>query len=57
MFWRLEAVTLNTEEHEPQMVPYCSVILFLCTETRLEGWLSLPVRNNTKRFGWERKVH
>ncbi|TRY98817.1 hypothetical protein DNTS_021087, partial [Danionella cerebrum] len=25
------------------------------TETRLEGWLSLPVRNNTKRFGWERK--
>uniref|UniRef100_A0A8C1T761 Rho-associated protein kinase 2 n=1 Tax=Cyprinus carpio TaxID=7962 RepID=A0A8C1T761_CYPCA len=26
-----------------------------CTESRLEGWLSLPVRNNTKRFGWERK--
>ncbi|XP_031601993.2 rho-associated protein kinase 2 isoform X1 [Oreochromis aureus] len=25
------------------------------TETRLEGWLSLPVRNNTKKFGWERK--
>ncbi|KAL2099189.1 hypothetical protein ACEWY4_005669 [Coilia grayii] len=25
------------------------------TETRLEGWLSMPVRNNTKRFGWERK--
>ncbi|XP_053700966.1 rho-associated protein kinase 2 [Synchiropus splendidus] len=25
------------------------------TETRLEGWLALPVRNNTKRFGWERK--
>ncbi|XP_066554385.1 rho-associated protein kinase 2 isoform X3 [Amia ocellicauda] len=25
------------------------------TETRLEGWLSLPVRNNTKRFGWEKK--
>ncbi|XP_059421995.1 rho-associated protein kinase 2 isoform X5 [Carassius carassius] len=25
------------------------------SETRLEGWLSLPVRNNTKRFGWERK--
>lgn len=24
-------------------------------EIRLEGWLSLPVRNNTKRFGWERK--
>ncbi|XP_030627753.1 rho-associated protein kinase 2 [Chanos chanos] len=24
-------------------------------ETRLEGWLSLPVRNNTKRFGWEKK--
>uniref|UniRef100_A0A671LU78 Rho-associated protein kinase 2 n=1 Tax=Sinocyclocheilus anshuiensis TaxID=1608454 RepID=A0A671LU78_9TELE len=23
--------------------------------TRLEGWLSLPVRNNNKRFGWERK--
>ncbi|XP_031436746.1 rho-associated protein kinase 2 isoform X2 [Clupea harengus] len=25
------------------------------TESRLEGWLSMPVRNNTKRFGWERK--
>ncbi|XP_072313709.1 rho-associated protein kinase 2 isoform X2 [Eucyclogobius newberryi] len=25
------------------------------TETRLEGWLSLPVRHNTKKFGWERK--
>ncbi|XP_048126881.1 rho-associated protein kinase 2 [Alosa alosa] len=24
-------------------------------ETRLEGWLSMPVRNNTKRFGWEKK--
>uniref|UniRef100_A0A4W4HCQ1 non-specific serine/threonine protein kinase n=1 Tax=Electrophorus electricus TaxID=8005 RepID=A0A4W4HCQ1_ELEEL len=24
-------------------------------ESLLEGWLSLPVRNNTKRFGWERK--
>lgn len=25
------------------------------TETRLEGWLSLPVRTNTKKFGWEKK--
>ncbi|XP_061700847.1 rho-associated protein kinase 2 [Syngnathoides biaculeatus] len=25
------------------------------TETRLEGWLSLPVRSNTKKFGWEKK--
>uniref|UniRef100_A0A8C5GU29 non-specific serine/threonine protein kinase n=1 Tax=Gouania willdenowi TaxID=441366 RepID=A0A8C5GU29_GOUWI len=25
------------------------------SETRLEGWLSLPVRNNTKKFGWEKK--
>uniref|UniRef100_A0A667YZI6 Rho-associated protein kinase 2 n=1 Tax=Myripristis murdjan TaxID=586833 RepID=A0A667YZI6_9TELE len=24
-------------------------------KTRLEGWLSLPVRNNTKKFGWEKK--
>ncbi|XP_023690440.2 rho-associated protein kinase 2 isoform X2 [Paramormyrops kingsleyae] len=24
-------------------------------ETRLEGWLSLPLRNNTKKFGWEKK--
>ncbi|KAM6968837.1 rho-associated protein kinase 2 isoform 2-T2 [Tautogolabrus adspersus] len=24
-------------------------------ETRLEGWLSLPVRTNTKKFGWEKK--
>ncbi|KAI4893397.1 hypothetical protein NFI96_027446, partial [Prochilodus magdalenae] len=29
--------------------------LHCCAETRLEGWLSLPVRHNTKRFGWERK--
>lgn len=29
----------------------------LChSEMRLEGWLSLPVRNNTKKFGWEKKV-
>ncbi|XP_020498744.1 rho-associated protein kinase 2 isoform X1 [Labrus bergylta] len=27
----------------------------LTAETRLEGWLSLPVRNNTKKFGWEKK--
>uniref|UniRef100_A0AAY4AAG7 non-specific serine/threonine protein kinase n=1 Tax=Denticeps clupeoides TaxID=299321 RepID=A0AAY4AAG7_9TELE len=27
----------------------------LYSEMRLEGWLSLPVRNNTKRFGWEKK--
>uniref|UniRef100_A0A665W667 Rho-associated protein kinase 2 n=1 Tax=Echeneis naucrates TaxID=173247 RepID=A0A665W667_ECHNA len=25
------------------------------TEMRLEGWLSLPVRNNTKKFGWVKK--
>uniref|UniRef100_A0A8C7UEL2 Rho-associated protein kinase 2 n=1 Tax=Oncorhynchus mykiss TaxID=8022 RepID=A0A8C7UEL2_ONCMY len=25
------------------------------TGKELEGWLSLPVRNNTKKFGWERK--
>lgn len=25
-------------------------------ESRLEGWLSLPVRNNTKKFGWVKKV-
>uniref|UniRef100_A0A8C4SAI7 non-specific serine/threonine protein kinase n=1 Tax=Erpetoichthys calabaricus TaxID=27687 RepID=A0A8C4SAI7_ERPCA len=24
-------------------------------ESRLEGWLSLPFRNNTKKFGWEKK--
>uniref|UniRef100_A0A8C9YJE3 Rho-associated protein kinase 2 n=1 Tax=Sander lucioperca TaxID=283035 RepID=A0A8C9YJE3_SANLU len=24
-------------------------------ESSLEGWLSLPVRNNTKKFGWEKK--
>ncbi|KAJ8390230.1 hypothetical protein AAFF_G00109690 [Aldrovandia affinis] len=24
-------------------------------EPRLEGWLSVPVRNSSKRFGWERK--
>ncbi|NXF01796.1 ROCK2 kinase, partial [Smithornis capensis] len=25
------------------------------TESRLEGWLSVPVRNNTKKFGWVKK--
>ncbi|NXT11604.1 ROCK2 kinase, partial [Prunella fulvescens] len=25
------------------------------TESRLEGWLSMPVRNNTKKFGWVKK--
>uniref|UniRef100_A0A8C0LWJ5 Rho-associated protein kinase 2 n=1 Tax=Canis lupus dingo TaxID=286419 RepID=A0A8C0LWJ5_CANLU len=24
-------------------------------ESRLEGWLSLPLRNNTKKFGWTKK--
>uniref|UniRef100_A0A670HVI6 non-specific serine/threonine protein kinase n=1 Tax=Podarcis muralis TaxID=64176 RepID=A0A670HVI6_PODMU len=24
-------------------------------ESRLEGWLSLPARNNTKKYGWVRK--
>ncbi|XP_033872906.1 rho-associated protein kinase 2 isoform X5 [Acipenser ruthenus] len=24
-------------------------------ESRLEGWLSLPFRNNTKKFAWEKK--
>uniref|UniRef100_A0AAY4A823 non-specific serine/threonine protein kinase n=1 Tax=Denticeps clupeoides TaxID=299321 RepID=A0AAY4A823_9TELE len=37
----------------------CLVVTFFgdCSiaEMRLEGWLSLPVRNNTKRFGWEKK--
>nr|XP_008762797.1 rho-associated protein kinase 2 isoform X2 [Rattus norvegicus] len=27
----------------------------ISTESRLEGWLSLPVRNNTKKFGWVKK--
>ncbi|MGH0120680.1 UNVERIFIED_CONTAM: hypothetical protein FKN15_035066 [Acipenser sinensis] len=26
-----------------------------CCESRLEGWLSLPFRNNTKKFAWEKK--
>ncbi|XP_044273939.1 rho-associated protein kinase 2 isoform X2 [Varanus komodoensis] len=25
------------------------------SESRLEGWLSLPARNNTKKFGWVKK--
>uniref|UniRef100_A0A8C5X9H4 Rho-associated protein kinase 2 n=1 Tax=Malurus cyaneus samueli TaxID=2593467 RepID=A0A8C5X9H4_9PASS len=25
------------------------------SESRLEGWLSMPVRNNTKKFGWVKK--
>uniref|UniRef100_A0A8C0LMA3 Rho-associated protein kinase 2 n=1 Tax=Canis lupus dingo TaxID=286419 RepID=A0A8C0LMA3_CANLU len=27
----------------------------LFSESRLEGWLSLPLRNNTKKFGWTKK--
>uniref|UniRef100_A0AAR2JW04 Rho-associated protein kinase 2 n=1 Tax=Pygocentrus nattereri TaxID=42514 RepID=A0AAR2JW04_PYGNA len=47
----------ETDESLPGFLPHRrrSMFLFFCTETRLEGWLSLPVRNNTKRFGWERK--
>uniref|UniRef100_A0A8C8LN59 Rho-associated protein kinase n=1 Tax=Oncorhynchus tshawytscha TaxID=74940 RepID=A0A8C8LN59_ONCTS len=40
-----------------------TVYIFFCNEIEnamfpgniLAGWLSLPVRNNTKKFGWERK--
>uniref|UniRef100_A0AAY4A898 non-specific serine/threonine protein kinase n=1 Tax=Denticeps clupeoides TaxID=299321 RepID=A0AAY4A898_9TELE len=43
----------------PPFVCSCLVVTFFgdCSiaEMRLEGWLSLPVRNNTKRFGWEKK--
>lgn len=35
---------------------YPLLVSFSHSETRLEGWLSLPVRNNTKKFGWEKKV-
>lgn len=35
---------------------HCSDFLCLFIESRLEGWLSLPVRNNTKKFGWVKKV-
>lgn len=31
-------------------------MLCLFVESRLEGWLSLPARNNTKKFGWVKKV-
>uniref|UniRef100_A0AAQ4S1U0 non-specific serine/threonine protein kinase n=1 Tax=Gasterosteus aculeatus aculeatus TaxID=481459 RepID=A0AAQ4S1U0_GASAC len=35
--------------------PLALFLSFSRSEMRLEGWLSLPVRNNTKKFGWERK--
>ena len=34
----------------------CSLMYNFLSESRLEGWLSLPVRNNTKKFGWVKKV-
>uniref|UniRef100_K7FUU5 Rho-associated protein kinase n=1 Tax=Pelodiscus sinensis TaxID=13735 RepID=K7FUU5_PELSI len=30
---------------------------FYHIKSRLEGWLSLPVRNNTKKFGWVKKQY
>uniref|UniRef100_A0A672PMD1 Rho-associated protein kinase 2 n=1 Tax=Sinocyclocheilus grahami TaxID=75366 RepID=A0A672PMD1_SINGR len=48
---------MDTDESLPG-TNACFLLLLIfaaATETRLEGWLSLPVRNNTKRFGWERK--
>uniref|UniRef100_A0A9J7ZFL8 Rho-associated protein kinase 2 n=1 Tax=Cyprinus carpio carpio TaxID=630221 RepID=A0A9J7ZFL8_CYPCA len=42
---------MDTDESLPGTVKLFPKFLFIL----LEGWLSLPVRNNTKRFGWERK--
>ncbi|XP_023558155.1 rho-associated protein kinase 2 isoform X1 [Octodon degus] len=45
---------LDSDSEEP--LPYCPVSSEPSgTESRLEGWLSLPVRNNTKKFGWVKK--
>ncbi|MBN3280182.1 ROCK2 kinase, partial [Polyodon spathula] len=44
------------EEPEPQPEPFShNPSEPESTESRLEGWLSLPFRNNTKKFAWEKK--
>ncbi|KAK6488498.1 rho-associated protein kinase 2-like isoform X3 [Huso huso] len=44
------------EEPEPQPEPFPhNPSEPESTESRLEGWLSLPFRNNTKKFAWEKK--
>ncbi|XP_015207067.1 rho-associated protein kinase 2 isoform X3 [Lepisosteus oculatus] len=43
------------EDPEPEALTYVPSEPEITDTTRLEGWLSLPVRNNTKRFGWEKK--
>uniref|UniRef100_A0A8C6H003 Rho-associated protein kinase n=1 Tax=Mus spicilegus TaxID=10103 RepID=A0A8C6H003_MUSSI len=48
--------TLLDSDSEEDSLPYLpSSSEPISTESRLEGWLSLPVRNNTKKFGWVKK--
>ncbi|XP_036013164.1 rho-associated protein kinase 2 isoform X2 [Mus musculus] len=48
--------TLLDFDSEEDSLPYLpSSSEPISTESRLEGWLSLPVRNNTKKFGWVKK--
>uniref|UniRef100_A0A8D0PK00 Rho-associated protein kinase n=1 Tax=Sus scrofa TaxID=9823 RepID=A0A8D0PK00_PIG len=44
----------SDSDSEEESVPYLP-ISSEPNESRLEGWLSLPVRNNTKKFGWVKK--
>ncbi|XP_044782181.1 rho-associated protein kinase 2 isoform X6 [Bubalus bubalis] len=46
----------SDSDSEEESVPYLPISSEPNgTESRLEGWLSLPVRNNTKKFGWVKK--
>ncbi|XP_047377903.1 rho-associated protein kinase 2 isoform X2 [Sciurus carolinensis] len=44
----------SDSDSEEESLPYLP-ISSEPNESRLEGWLSLPVRNNTKKFGWVKK--
>ncbi|XP_057646201.1 rho-associated protein kinase 2 isoform X1 [Chionomys nivalis] len=48
--------TLLDSDSEDDSLPYLPISSEPNgAESRLEGWLSLPVRNNTKKFGWVKK--
>ncbi|KAL6055677.1 hypothetical protein STEG23_034239, partial [Scotinomys teguina] len=48
--------TLLDSDSEEDSLPYLPISSDPNgAESRLEGWLSLPVRNNTKKFGWVKK--
>uniref|UniRef100_A0AAX7U421 non-specific serine/threonine protein kinase n=1 Tax=Astatotilapia calliptera TaxID=8154 RepID=A0AAX7U421_ASTCA len=47
--------TLSVQSMDSASVSISEERRYNSAQIKLEGWLSLPVRNNTKKFGWERK--